>query len=934
MKREPIHRQRRAATSMISLCAGLSIGVCTTGHAQERSAQGNAGVELEEISITASRVVRTGFTAPTPTTILGAEQLERRGATNVADVLYEIPAFQASNNPQTTGVRSISSGANLADLRGLGPTRTLVLVDGKRFVPQITSLEGYQVDLNQIPALLLERAEVVTGGASAQWGSDAVAGVVNLILRKDFEGFKAVTQYGEAAAGDNEEIRLGFLAGTAFADGRGHVELAVDYVDNDGVGDVYTRGWGRKGYQIVANPQAGATPANLIVPNVQFSTSTPGGIINNTILRGTQFGPGGVPMAFQYGEYAGTTNMVGGSNTGININTGPAIAPALERVAGYGRASFQLSDNVTAALELSHAATTGGGPTLPARDTAIRIAQDNAFLPESIRTVMIENGIESFNLGRVSYDIGIAESDVRNSTDRVVLSFEGTLPALEGWSWDAYYQYGENRYRQRVFRNRIRPNFALAADAVLNPATGQIVCRSTLTNPNNGCVPINLFGEGSPSQAAIDYVTGTTHGSTDYEQQVVAFNLNGQLFETWAGPISIATGIEYRTEEQVTLADPISEAGQYEANNTSSFTGKFNVKEAHLETVVPLAADTSWADTLDLNAAVRVADYSTAAGTQVTWKAGVTYEPTSGLLLRAVRSRDIRAPNIYELNSRSTPNAIIISYPPYQPQVTTYLAGNPYLEPEKADTTTIGFSWRPSFLPNVQFSLDYYQIDVGGLVSTLGTQAVADACRTGQQQFCTFLTFNAEGMPIEAQSTYVNLASVELRGLDFALSSRTPLGELFGVQSALVVNLLGNYNLQAKVDPGTGNVVDRAGEIGSKRAVGLATGASPKLRFTSAIGLEAGPASVHAQFRYIGHGTYNNEWTSGVQINDNTIPSYTYVDLNLGYEVTDNLRFFAVANNLLDKEPPPVPNAQSLVTNPVYYDMIGRTYRVGVSYEF
>lgn len=889
---------------------------------------GEAADDGELIVVTGSRVVRSGFNAPTPTTIIGADLLDRRAATNVADILSETPAFQSSSNPQTTGVRSVAPGANFADLRGLGSTRTLVLVDGRRFVPQINALEGYQVDLNQIPSLLIDRVEVVTGGASAQWGSDAVAGVVNLILKKDFEGIQAVAQYGISEEGDNEEYRLGALYGTSFADGRGHFEVAVDYVNNGGVGDVYTRDWGRKGYQIVTNPTPGATPANLILPDVQFATVTPGGIINNTVLRGTQFGPGGTTMPFTYGQYVGSTNMVGGSNTGYNINTGVDIVPGLERVAAYGRASYEFSPAFAAALEYSHAWTSGGGMTLPARDTAIQIRRDNAFLPTEVYDLMVANNIESFNLGRMSYDVGIAESDVSNTTDRVVVSFSGDLADSGDWRWDAYYLYGRNVNKQRVLRNRIRSRFALAADAVLDG--GSIVCRSTLTDPGNGCVPINLFGEGSPSAQAIAYVTGTTKGRTEYDQHVAALNVAGNPFATWAGPVSIATGVEFRSEKQTTTADPIAEAGDFEANNSRSFGGKFHVLEGYLETVVPLAADTSWARSLDVNGAVRVADYSTAAGTQVTWKVGATYEPIAGLLFRATRSRDIRAPNIYELNLLSVPNSIILNYPPHQVQVTSYLAGNPNLQPEKADTLAIGASYRPQFARGLQISADFYQIHVRGLVSSLGTQSVADLCRTGTTEYCNFLTFNDAGVPVSALSTYVNLASVKLQGLDFALNYSAPIG----AGSRFFVTGLANYNLHAKVDPGTGVVVDRAGEIGSKRAVGLSTGSSPKLRFTLSAGVELGAFSASGQMRYIGKGTYNNEWTSGVQINDNTISAVVYADMNLAYRLTDDIQLFGGINNLFDKDPPPVPNAQSLVTNPVYYDMIGRSYRAGVRYNF
>ena len=253
------------------------------------------------ITVTASRVQNSGFDAPTPTQVMSAAVLEARGATNIGESLLELPAFRASVNPQSNGVRAITPGAIFGDLRGLGASRTLVLVDGNRYVPQIyTALDGYQVDLNQIPPLLVDRIEVVTGGASAQWGSDAVAGVVNIILKKDFEGFDFDVQGGISDVGDNESYRVAALAGTNFGDGRGNLVAAFEQTEDEGVGDVFTRDWGAPGWQIIGNPgyPGNGLPRNIISPDVRFASSAPGGLLVDTPLRGTTFDENGQPIPF------------------------------------------------------------------------------------------------------------------------------------------------------------------------------------------------------------------------------------------------------------------------------------------------------------------------------------------------------------------------------------------------------------------------------------------------------------------------------------------------------------------------------------------------------------------------------------------------------------------------------------------------------------
>lgn len=947
---------RTAAHAVIAIGLAFPIGA----FAQEAPAPADPVTEADraasEIIVTASRVQRDGFTAPTPTTIVGTEALESRGATNVATVLNEIPAFKASQSPTTTGVRAAFAGSYFADLRGLGPSRTLVLVDGNRFVPQIvTGIGTYQVDLNQVPALLLERAEVVTGGASAQWGSDAVAGVVNLILRKDFEGLKAEAQAGVSEQGDNAEYRIGMVGGLKLGE-RGHITLAFDHVTNEGMGDVFTRDWGRLGYGLVANPSRATNglASQLILPDVRYSTMTNGGLINNTTgpasqLRGIFINPDKTLGRFQYGNFVGASFMQGGgSNAGINFNTGVSVAPRVRRWTGYGRASYEVADNFTVYAEASYADTVGRGQTLPPRNeqaTPIVISLENPFIPQALRTEInrlnalpqnATNQITSFNLGRNSVDIGYQRTRVEVETKRGVLGFDAGLGG--SWKLNGAATYGENLYTQRVFGNRIQSNFRFAAD-VVQTANGP-ACRAVVAGnaAAAGCVPLDVFGEGAPSAAAKAYVTGTTFTQTFYKQFATNLNLSGEPFSTWAGPVSVALGAEYRREEQNTAVDAIAEAAGYESSNARALRGNFNVKEAYLEAVVPLARDIPFLRSLDLQGAVRFTDYSSSGGV-TTWKVGGTWEPIEGMLIRGTLSRDIRAPNIFELFTPAVTTVQTRNFtagigggPTGQVATANLVRGNANLQPEKSETKTLGLSYAPPFVPGLKFSVDYFDIRVNNAIAFIDANLVINFC-TGttptaeQAYYCSFITRTpAGGVTVyTVDNPYLNLGYVERKGFDFEASYRLPLDRLSaGMGGSLTARFSGTlYDKFGEDITGTG-FIERAGDIAG----------SPRFLTNSSITYDDDLLTLQLQMRTIGSSAYNRLFVEGVQINDNSVPSRKYFNLSATIRATEQFEFFGVVNNLTDRDPPLIPQNFGYPTVPQFFDMIGRSYRFGARVKF
>lgn len=878
---------------------------------------------VDEVVVTASRVNRTGFDAPTPTTVVGAENLQAVGATNVADMLNTLPAFAGGTTPATTSHSSQNAGANFLNLRDLGNNRTLVLIDGRRHVP--TTSSGL-VDINVIPAALLNRVEVVTGGASAAWGSDAVAGVVNLIFREDLEGLEGQVQGSTTQRGDNEEVNVALAGGFRFAGGRGHFMAASEYVDTKGIGS--DRDWFRENWMTIANPAYAAgngQPQNLIAPNVRTSTATLGGLITAGPLRGTQFLPNGQISPFIYGNNVGTQYQTDGDGLypGELIN----LATPLTRANLFTRTTFDVTDNVQAFMEASvaYSETTFNLSTSYDLGT-LTIQRDNAYLPAAVGSMMDAAGVTNFRMGRINRDIGFNVVDNKNATSRIAVGLKGDFG--ETWNWDAYYQYGQNRYAARIFNNRIAANFTSALDAVVNPANGQIVCRSTLSAPGNGCVPINLFGEGSPSAAALDYVTGSQHLVANIEQQAAAASLSGEPFSTWAGPVSLATGLEYRKDSVDQEVDALAQASAFSIGNPKAMAGSYNVKEAFVETVVPLAKDASFAKSLDFNGAVRVTDYST-SGTVWTWKAGATYEPFDGLKLRITRSRDIRAPNLSELYSSYVLTFSSITDPVTgrQSTVRSPQQGNLGLKPEKADTFTAGVVYEPSFVPRLRMSLDYYDIDLKGAISTLTGQQIVNRCAAGAADLCSYVTRNTDGSLAEVMRTYINLSSLQMRGVDAEVSYRTPMSDIFeAVNGDLTLRVLATYLDRYLTDDGS-TVIDSAGEVGNNR---------PHWRWTATASYENGPFTGFLQGRYVGEGVYDVEQT----YDNNHVDSQFVVTASAAWTLMDDgdrsLEAFGVINNVFDADPPVAPY-NFIFGSPALasvHDIIGRRFTLGLRFTY
>lgn len=793
------------------------------------------------------------------------------------------------------------------------------------------------VDVNLLPAGLVQRVDVVTGGASAAYGSDAVAGVVNFVLDTKYEGLKGEVTSGISTEGDNAERRAVLTGGVALLDDRLHLIASGEYYKNEGILEG-ARNWARRGSNLINGPTGG--PALISAQDVRV-IGTYGGLITsgsggsaaqNAAFRGLQFGPGGSVSRYDFGSYLTTTQQIGGD--GVDSELFQEINRPLERAAFFGRAEYDLTSNFSVFGEASYGTTDTRYSTSVNRHQTtnpITIRRDNAFLPQEVRALFAANPqVSTLSMLRYSVEGGLTDVAIKTDTDRYVGRFEGEVAGLK---INGYYQHGRTKQRTDVLNNEITANFTRAVDAVVNPANGQIVCRSTLTEPGNGCSPFNVFGQGSPSAAALAYTRGTSRTNSTFKEDVAAINVSGNAFEGWAGPISFATGFEYRKEQAELSVDPLSRAGAFLFANPQPWSGDYDVKEGYLETIIPLLRDVTLFQDLEFNGAVRYTDYSTSGGV-TTWKAGLSWKPIDSLRLRGTRSRDIRAPNLSELFTSGRTNTVTVT-DPFKNNVRlsgifVTNSGNTALQPEKADTLTLGAVLTPSFVPGLSLSVDYYDIKINDAIGTLTGQQTLDQAFAGNAIAQSLVQRDAAGNLTGLLAFPINLSELTTNGVDIEASYRVPLSSFIDTDATLSLRTIVSYVGElATTTPGSPSI-DRAGEVGIS--------ANPHWRFNAQSDFHKGNFNVFNQVRFIGAGRYDN--TRGPALVDlQNIKAQAYWDGQIGYkfdQVGKGAELYLNVSNILNTKPPYAPGDGSIpvATNTALYETSGRLFRVGARFSF
>lgn len=927
----------------------LALAASTAAHAQETvlaTEAAPASNEQADITVTGTRIQRDGYRAPTPLTVLNSADIEASAPANVADFVNDIPSLAGSVTPANSNlnISAGNAGVNALNLRALGTARTLVLLDGQR---SVGSTLGGLVDVNTFPQGLIKSVEIVTGGASAAYGSDAVSGVVNFILDKSYTGLKGAAEYGLTDRGDAPSHRVTLTAGTGFAGGRGHLLLNGEIAVREGLNGV-PRDWNNRGWYMINNPAyvaGNGQPERLIASSAGLSQATRGGVITNTALRGTQFGVGGQVSQYDFG----TTRdpwQIGGDWQATQVNGFQSLDPAEDRKSAFGRVSFDVADWLNVYGQASYAKSQNlGWLGVQLNQANVTIRSDNAFLPAAVRSQLVARNITQFTLGTTNADLPIRKNDTERDVQRYVLGAGGTFGLFAGTArWNAYYQKGISRTREMARDITNNARLALAQDAVFAPAgnaagvaAGTIVCRSTLTTPGNGCVPLNRLGVGVASQAALDYVIGNPFRRQRFEQDVFAGNLSFDAFRLPAGAVSVAIGGEHRREKVTGTVASDFQTGWFVGNFLPTF-GAYDVTEGYVELLVPVIKG------LDLNGAVRGTDYST-SGYVTTWKAGVTFEPIPDIRFRATRSRDIRAPNLGELyTAGSTRINVLIDSSQNNASVTFAgtSRGNPLLDPEKADQWGVGVVLQPRFLPRFALSVDYYAIRINGAIGSVAAQTIVDRCNEGLAAFCTAVVRgpNAFGNTLQVFESPFNFAQQRAKGIDIESSYRIPVGAGNVTLRGMATRYIQNY---------FNNGIDAPIETVGQNA----PGGTPKWLYRAQATYANNGFDLTLIGRGVSAGVYDNsfvECTSGCPastvtnrtINDNHIDGAFYLDATTSREITmgsRRLELFLNVTNIFDKDPPvvaPGPAGSAYATpatNQSLYDLLGRTYRAGVRFR-
>lgn len=880
---------------------------------------------LDEVVVTGSRIARTTFETPTPVTAVTEKQLEAKAATTVVDLLRDIPALRP--NQIQGGGRSI--GVSNFNMRGLGPSRTLVLLDGQRLMDS-SPVAGF--DVNVLPAPLISRMEIVTAGASSVYGSDAVTGVVNVILNSTLEGGKLDAQYNVSTRGDQEQVTASVAFGTRFHEDRGRFVFAASYTDRPDILYQGERGWGDDGVTLVPNAAYTATNGQfrqLIVPNARLSQMTLGGVITTAgALKNIQFGPGGQQSLFVQGTNVGTVWMQGGAGLMTQPDFG-VVVPSIKQESAFGRVTYDITPDIEARVDFLGSITRAESTNnYNYNNGDITIRADNAFLPANIRALMAANNLTSIRVGRLNPETGINRNVSRNHYYRAGAGLKG--PINEIWTWELAANYTYGLAENSGANNRIQANWTNALDAVIGP-NGTPVCRSTLTNPTNGCVPANIFGEGAVSQGAVDYVTGTSSQRSFSRSFNANANVAGELGATWAGPIKVAGGAEFRKDTVNSKSDPISDINGWRQGTFASYDGEVRVWEGYAEASLPLARDTSFADSMDLDLAGRYVDYSTSGSTFV-WKVGLNWAINDQVRLRSTYSKDFRAPKIDDLFSASSLRAgttVIDRTTNRTANINTLAGGNPNLDPEVAHTFTGGVVFKPEFAPRLQVSIDYFDIHLKDALVVPTAQEVVDRCFAGDQTFCSAITRDAAGNITQVQVTAFNAQVLKTRGVDFEAIYDMPMSTFSeGLEGDLGLRATITY-VDRLITSTSGSSVDTAGQL-------RGTYATPEWRGSATVTYTNGPLNLRALINWVGPGNYDNTY-GPLDLDKQHWGSWVYADLTAQYDLTEQLQLYAKVENLFDKDPPLIANGTITIASSnesQFYDMRGRMFGLGVRYRW
>ncbi len=994
-------RGRLLASTMI---AGVAmVGMAAPAFAQteppvDSTAQSTA--QVEDIVVTGSRIRQANLVTTSPVTQVTSEDVRETGVTRVEDLVTQLPqAFAAQNSTVANG----ASGTATVSLRNLGATRTLVLIDGKR-MPYGSPLDA-AADLNQIPAQLVERVEVLTGGASAVYGSDAIAGVVNFIMKKDFEGLEVTAQYGQYFH-HNDYDGPGNLR--SVIEGRGETNPSQFQLPED---DVQT-GFSREITAVmgVSSPDgrgnitayAGYRKNNKVLGrDYDYSSCSLGGELDGEFTcggSGTSF-PG---QFTDFANYAYTLDANGDFVPYVSgrdaYNFGPLnyFQRPDERYNLGAFARYQVNDKIEAFAQLmfndyqsiAQIAPSGnfGNTATINCDNPLLSAQQSAAIGCDAADIAAGTDVPFYALRR-NVEGGGRQSDLKYQSYRGVVGLRGDLD--DAWSYEVSAQYSKVRLSQ-IYRNEFSvARLGRAFDVVSDPTSGDPVCASVLDGTDPNCVPYDIFSPGGVTQEALNYLQVPLVMSGYTEQQVVTASVTGDLTERgvvspWATRgLQVAFGAEYRRDalDLVTDVSYSTGDGAGQGGATIGLGGANSTYDLFGEFQLPIVEGLPFAEAITLDGAYRASDY-TLGGKTDTWKLGLDYAPVSDIRFRASYQAATRAPNVIDLFTAqgfnlfdldddpcdlTDPNddgtagaAACIGTNPWQVtaaqansgfltngagQYNFLQGGNPDVTPEDSETTTFGVVFTPSALPGFNLSVDYFNIEITNLISSIGAANTLDACYTaGLQQACDLIQRNpgtgslwqGSGAVIDLNT---NIGGLATSGVDIVAGYNVDLAD-WGASNwgTLGFAFTGTWLEKLETDTGLGfedSVFDCAGKYGNTCAAnGIAASPEWRHRATVSWGTPWDGVNLGATWRYLSAIDLD---TGNTERLDSTLEEQHYLDLNASWQLRDNVTLRGGVNNVLDNDPPlsySVGTTGNNNTYPQVYDAMGRYAFISVTASF
>jgi outer membrane receptor protein involved in Fe transport len=951
-------------------------------HAQDSA----ASAEVEAVVVTGSRIKSPDATSVSPISTVTSKQIAQRGVVRVEDLINTLPQAFADQGSGNRGGTVGASGTATINLRNLGNQRTLVLIDGKRLMQGDPARSAAQAaDINNIPAALIQQIDVVTGGASAVYGSDALAGVVNFMLKRDFEGVQLDVQGGlymhnnhssivsaAIAAGqapavgrelDGGQQSYSITAGKNFADGRGNITAFASYKEIAGVG-TKDRDFSTCNLSAAATGYACSLSSATYPVQFQLTNPTTGATRGSYALDSTT---GNTLRTYRTSDGFNNGNTYDLQSPDKRYNLDLFGHYALSSKADvYGEFMFMRDE---ADIKLSPTAVFTVSERINCNNPLMSAQEKNLICTSvGLTDAQSANVIVSQRNA-----LGGSRHDYTNHTSyRGVAGVRGDLSA--DWHYDVYAQYGRTDYTSRLTGDYSLAKFAKALRAV--NSGGQIVCESAANGTDPSCVPINLFQIDAISPAALNYVQNVVYRKGYTEEKILGGALTGSLPITSPlanYPIGVAIGAEYRDEKISFQPDSYYSSRDVAGNSGGEFPidGSFNVKEVYGEVRVPLVENKPFFKSLSVEGGVRYSDYSTAGDTWA-YKAGGEWAPISDIRLRGSFQRAVRAPNLVELFGPqrvvtaaitdpcegATPKAsaaqcalsgvTATQYGSIAPaagqQSGAMVGGNPDLDPETSNTKSFGLQLLPRFVQGLSLSVDYFDIDVKKLITTVPAGIELNQCLNAGIA-CDLIKRNpATGSLVTSGyvvTTSVNAGYLKTAGLDFSATYAHGLPELFGLDMGrLGLNFAGTKTSKYEVQILPGLAPYRCDGY-----FGVTCGQPiPEWRHRLvADWTSRGGVNLSTTWRYIG-GTKNDKSSSSIylagtyQPYDLKMPSVSYIDFAASMDVAEKVTVRVGVNNAFDKDPPLTASTGGQTSNGAFfagmYDSLGRYMFIGATARF